>query len=130
MPFKATLRHQYWTVDIRYLDYSLDEDKVYWITVIENFSRSILARTVSRKQELSATCIPSRGFAGQLHRFLTQFAADDTVGSHHDLPLTYLVHIAIMRASMSCTTEPGPTSVTCIERLRPAPQTADAVDRP
>lgn len=54
MPFKAQRRHQYWTVDIRYLDHGLDDGKVYCISIIENFSRAILASAVSRKQDLGA----------------------------------------------------------------------------
>jgi len=54
MPFKASRRHQYWTVDIRYLDHGLDEGKVYCISILENFSRAILASGVSRRQDLTA----------------------------------------------------------------------------
>jgi hypothetical protein len=54
MPFKATRRHQYWTVDIRYLDHGLDERNVYCISILENYSRAILASAVSRKQDLTA----------------------------------------------------------------------------
>ena len=54
MPFKAQRRQQYWTVDIRYLDHGLDDGKVYCISIIENFSRAILASAVSLKQDLAA----------------------------------------------------------------------------
>lgn len=54
MPFKATRRHQYWTVDIRYLDHALDERNVYCISILENYSRAILASAISRKQDLTA----------------------------------------------------------------------------
>lgn len=54
MPFKATRRHQYWTVDIRYLDHGLDERNVYCISILENYSRAILASAISRKQDLMA----------------------------------------------------------------------------
>jgi putative transposase len=54
MPFKATRRHQYWTVDIRYLDHSLDERNVYCISILDNYSRAMLASVVSRKQDLTA----------------------------------------------------------------------------
>jgi putative transposase len=54
MPFKAVRRHQYWTVDIRYLDHGVDDEKAYCISVLENFSRSILASAVSPRQDLTA----------------------------------------------------------------------------
>jgi transposase len=54
MPFKAVRRHQYWTVDVRYIDHGFDDGKVYCISVLENFSRSILASAVSPRQDLTA----------------------------------------------------------------------------
>lgn len=54
MPFQAQRRHQYWTVDIRYLDHGLDGGKVCCISVIENFSRAIFASAISRRQDLGA----------------------------------------------------------------------------
>ena len=36
MPFKASRRHQYWTVDIRYLDHHLDDERVYCISILDN----------------------------------------------------------------------------------------------
>ncbi len=53
MPFKARRRHQYWTVDIRYLDHGVDDDAVYGISILENDSRAILASGISRKQDLT-----------------------------------------------------------------------------
>lgn len=55
MPFAANSRHQYWTVDVRYLDmHQLGGGMIYVITVLENFSRAILASAVSRSQDLTA----------------------------------------------------------------------------
>ncbi|MBV9280748.1 MAG: DDE-type integrase/transposase/recombinase, partial [Chloroflexi bacterium] len=55
MPFQATRRHQYWTVDVRYLDmHQLGGGMIYVITILENFSRAILASMVSRSQDLTA----------------------------------------------------------------------------
>src|SRR5207302_6590227 len=54
MPFAAQRRHQYWTVDIRYLDTPLLEGKAYAITILENFSRAIVASMVSPTQDLAA----------------------------------------------------------------------------
>jgi transposase InsO family protein len=54
MPFKAARRHQYWSADIRYLDHSLGDFKVYSITILDNYSRAIIASGLSRTQDLSA----------------------------------------------------------------------------
>lgn len=55
MPFQASRRHQYWTVDVRYLDmHQLGGGMIYVITVLDNFSRAILASAVSRTQDLTA----------------------------------------------------------------------------
>jgi len=55
MPFQASRRHQYWTVDVRYLDmHQLGGAMIYVISILENFSRAILASTVSRSQDLTA----------------------------------------------------------------------------
>lgn len=55
MPFAARYRHQYWTVDLRYIDrHTIDGDPVYCISILENYSRAILASSLSRRQDLSA----------------------------------------------------------------------------
>ena len=54
MPFAAGRRHQYWTMDIRYLDHGLGDGKVYCISILENYSRAILASGLSRSQDLTA----------------------------------------------------------------------------
>jgi transposase len=55
MPFAATRRHQYWTVDIRYLDmHRLGGGNIYCITILENYSRAILASALTRTQDLTA----------------------------------------------------------------------------
>jgi putative transposase len=55
MPFAASRRHEYWTVDIHYLDmHRLDGGNIYAITILENYSRAILASTVSRTQDETA----------------------------------------------------------------------------
>jgi putative transposase len=55
MPFRAERRHQFWSVDIRYLDmHRLGGGMVYCISVLENFSRAILASAISRKQDNEA----------------------------------------------------------------------------
>src|SRR5688572_2396657 len=57
LPFAATRRHQYWVLDIRYLDHTLDGGKVYCISALESYSRAILASGLSRSQELSAVLL-------------------------------------------------------------------------
>jgi transposase InsO family protein len=56
MPFKAERRHQIWSVDIRSLDmHSLQGiEMVYCISILENFSRSILASAISVRQDTEA----------------------------------------------------------------------------
>ena len=57
MPFAASERHEVWSADVRHLD-MVDEDlagsKAYAVTVMDNYSRAILASAVTRKQDLSA----------------------------------------------------------------------------
>ncbi len=54
MPFASDRRHEFWSADVRYLD--VDEERfggrVYVISILENHSRSILASSVSRSQDL------------------------------------------------------------------------------
>lgn len=57
MPFRAHKRHQYWTVDIRYLDHGIDDERVYCVSILENYSRAVLASVVSRRQNLTAYLI-------------------------------------------------------------------------
>jgi putative transposase len=57
MPFRAAYRHQYWSVDIRYLDHQLGGGNVYVITILENYSRAVLASAISRTQDLTAYLI-------------------------------------------------------------------------
>lgn len=64
MPFKAVRRHQFWSADIRYLDHGLGEFKVYSITVLDNYSRAIVASGLSRTQDRGA-------FLEELHRIFS-----------------------------------------------------------
>jgi putative transposase len=59
MPFAAMRRRQYWSVDIRYIeDHRLGTGKpVYVISVLENFSRALLASAISPRQDLTAYLI-------------------------------------------------------------------------
>jgi len=62
MPFTAHRRHQYWSVDIRYIkEHELETDKpVYVISILENFSRALLASAISPRQDLTAYLIVLR----------------------------------------------------------------------
>lgn len=54
-PFKAERRHQYWSVDIRYLDmHNLGGGMIYCISILENYSRAILASAISHEQNTEA----------------------------------------------------------------------------
>lgn len=57
MPFRAGYRHEYWSVDIRYLDHQLGGGNIYSITILENYSRAVLASAISRTQDLTAYLI-------------------------------------------------------------------------
>jgi transposase len=53
MPFKASFRHQYWSVDVRYIEKHQIPDHtgpVYLISILENYSRAVLASKVSPTQ--------------------------------------------------------------------------------
>jgi len=55
MPFEAATRHEIWTSDVRYLDHSLPETgNVYVISILDNYSRAILASAVTLTQDTSA----------------------------------------------------------------------------
>jgi putative transposase len=53
MPFKATFRHEYWSIDVRYIeDHHVPDVKgpIYLISVLENYSRAVLASKISPTQ--------------------------------------------------------------------------------
>ncbi len=51
MPFQSEYRHHYWFVDIRYLDmHQLGGGMIYCISILEGYSRAILASAVTRRQ--------------------------------------------------------------------------------
>ena len=41
-------------MDIRYLDHQLGGGNIYSITILENYSRAVLASAISRTQDLTA----------------------------------------------------------------------------
>ncbi len=57
LPFRATRPHEYWFLDIRYLDHRLGAFKVYTITLLDGYSRAILASLLSRSQDLAAVLL-------------------------------------------------------------------------
>jgi putative transposase len=57
MPFKASRRHEYWSIDIRYIEHHQLPDikgPVYVISILENFSRMLLASAISERQDTAA----------------------------------------------------------------------------
>ena len=55
MPFKAHWRHEYWTVDVRYIDvHLLGGGNIYSIAILDNTSRYIVGSVISRTQNLGA----------------------------------------------------------------------------
>lgn len=64
MPFAAQRRHQYWTTDIRYFDHPT-LGRFYLVSILENFSRALLASVVSPRQDLTAYLIVLRAAISQ-----------------------------------------------------------------
>jgi transposase len=57
MPFKASRRYEYWSIDVRYIEHHQLPDikgPVYVISILENFSRMLLASLISDKQDTAA----------------------------------------------------------------------------
>jgi putative transposase len=58
MPFASSRHHEFWTSDVRHLDMLgeglLADGMVYAITIMENYSRAVLASSVTRRQDLNA----------------------------------------------------------------------------
>ena len=58
MPFASSRHHQFWSADVRYLDMLderlLAEGMVYAVVILENYSRAVLASSVTRRQDLNA----------------------------------------------------------------------------
>ena len=58
MPFASGRHHEFWTADVRYLDMLgeelLADGMVYTITILENYSRALLASALTRRQDLNA----------------------------------------------------------------------------
>lgn len=52
MPFKSRFRHEYWSVDVRYIEeHNLGfPEPIYMISILENYSRALLASKISPTQ--------------------------------------------------------------------------------
>jgi putative transposase len=75
MPFAAQRRHQYWTTDIRYIDHPI-LGRAYAISILENFSRALLASVLSPRQDLTSYLIV-------LRTALSQHGAPEALISDH-----------------------------------------------
>lgn len=55
MPFEASFRHEIWTSDVRYVSHSLPGiGNVYVVSILENYSRAVLASAVTLSQDTNA----------------------------------------------------------------------------
>lgn len=78
-PFAASRRHQYWSVDVRYLDTpAFDGGQVSVLSVLENDSRALLATMLSRRQDLTAYLIVLR--AAMLRHGAPEMLVSDSGG--------------------------------------------------
>ena len=75
MPFAASERHEVWSADVRHLDMVAEDlvgGKAYAVTVMDNFSRAVLASALTRRQDLSA-------FLSVLYRAVDRFGVPKTL---------------------------------------------------
>lgn len=75
MPFASKRHHEYWTADVRYLDMLdkslLADGMVYAIAIMENYSRAVLASSVTRRQDLNA-------FLAVLYQAIQEYGPPET----------------------------------------------------
>ena len=73
--FQAHRRHQYWTVDVRYIDvHQLGGGNIYSITILDNYSRFIVGSAISRTQDQPA-------FLRVLLSAITEYGAPEAIVS-------------------------------------------------
>ncbi|NJO81878.1 MAG: transposase [Blastochloris sp.] len=73
MPFHATRPHQYWSADIRYLDmHQLGSGKIYVVTILDNYSRAILASVLARRQNTAT-------FIAVLHAAIQRYGSPEAL---------------------------------------------------
>ena len=54
-PFGASFRHEYWTSDVRYINHAIaGTGQAYVVAILENYSRAILASSVTLSQDANA----------------------------------------------------------------------------
>ncbi len=57
-PYKARYRHHIWSVDVRYIEHhqipGLEGHPFYVLSILDNFSRAILASDIFQRQDLTA----------------------------------------------------------------------------
>lgn len=75
MPFQSNIRHEIWSVDVRYVDHQLPGTaNVYSVTILENHSRCILASALSTSQDLTA-------YLSVLHAAIERYGAPEVLVS-------------------------------------------------
>ncbi len=73
MPFGASHRHEIWTADVRYVDHSIPgTGQAYVVSVLDNYSRAILASAVTLSQDTNA-------YLSVLHAAIERYGAPKTV---------------------------------------------------
>lgn len=75
MPFAAQRRHQFWSIDIRYLDTpAFNRGQVYCISILDNYSRAMLASTIAPRQDASV-------YVQVLYAAIAQFGSPEGIVS-------------------------------------------------
>jgi putative transposase len=54
MPFAASRPHQYWSADVRYVKKHRLGGRIYVISILDNYSRALLASSITRSQDRTA----------------------------------------------------------------------------
>ncbi len=73
MPFEAPQRHETWTSDVRYVDHSIPgTGQAYVVSVLDNYSRAILASAVTLAQDTNA-------YLSALHAAIERHGSPGTV---------------------------------------------------
>jgi putative transposase len=73
MPFEASHRHEFWTSDVRYIEHSIPETgQGYVVAVLENFSRAILASSVTLSQDTNV-------YLSVLHTAIGRHGSPETI---------------------------------------------------
>lgn len=74
MPFEAFRRHEIWTADVRYVEHSVPGmGQAYVVSVLDNYSRAILASAVSLSQDTT------NAYLSVLHAAIERHGAPRTI---------------------------------------------------